>query len=50
MIYIGLDVHKKGSVFCCQDEKGRVIRTGQLSHSPRAVRELASTTILRTSR
>ena len=39
-IYIGLDVHKKGSVYCCQDESGRIIRTGQLSHDVEAVREL----------
>ena len=39
-IYIGLDVHKKGSVYCCQDESGKVIRTGQLSHEVGAVREL----------
>lgn len=38
--YIGLDVHKKGSVYCCQDEKGRIIGTGQLIHSLDAVREL----------
>lgn len=39
-LYIGLDVHKKGSVYCCQDESGKVIRTGQLSHRVEAVREL----------
>ena len=39
-IYIGLDVHKKGSVYCCQDESGKVIRAGQLSHDVDAVREL----------
>ena len=37
MIYIGLDVHKKGSVYCCQDESGKVIRTGQLSHTRVAI-------------
>lgn len=40
MIYVGLDVHKKGSVYCCQDEKGEVTKKGHLSHSPRAVREM----------
>ena len=39
-IYIGLDVHKKGSVYCCQDESGKVIGAGQLSHSLDAVRGL----------
>ena len=39
-IYIGLDVHKRGSVYCCQDESGKVVRTGRLSHSLDAVREL----------
>ena len=39
-IYIGLDVHKKGSVYCCQDESGKVVRAGQLSHSLYAIREL----------
>ena len=39
-IYIELDVHKKGSVYCCQDESGKVIRAGQLSHSLDAVREM----------
>lgn len=39
-IYIGLDVHKKGSVYCCQNESGEVIRAGQLSHGPDGVREL----------
>ena len=39
-LYIGLDVHKKGSVYCCQDENGRVIGAGQLPHSMEAVREL----------
>ena len=42
MIYIGLDVHKKGSVYCCQDESGKVIRTGQLSHSLEDVRQLVA--------
>ena len=39
-IYIGLDVHKKGSVYCCQDESGNVIRAGQLPHKLEAIREL----------
>ena len=39
-IYIGLDVHKKGSVCCCRDESGKVIGAGQLSHSLDAVRGL----------
>ena len=39
-IYIGLDVHKKGSVYCCQDESGNVIRAGQLPHNLEAIREL----------
>ena len=39
-IYIGLDVHKKGSVYCCQDESGKVLGAGRLSHSLDAVREL----------
>ena len=42
MIYIGLDVHKKGSVYCCQDESGKVIRTGQLSHTLSPVRQLVA--------
>ena len=42
MIYIGLDGHKKGSVYCCQDESGKVIRTGQLSHTLSAVRQLVA--------
>ena len=39
-IYIGLDVHKKGSVCCCRDESGKVIGAGQLSHSLDARRGL----------
>ncbi len=39
-IYIGLDVDKKGSVYCCQDESGKVLGAGRLSHSLDAVREL----------
>ena len=39
-IYIGLDVHKKGSVYCCQDESGEVVRAGRLAHDLEAVREL----------
>ena len=42
MIYIGLDVHKKGSVYCCQDESGKVIRTGELSHTLQDVRQLVA--------
>ena len=42
MIYVGLDVHKRGSVYCCQDERGNVMRRGQLSHSVGAVRQLVA--------
>ena len=42
MIYIGPDVHKKGSVYCYQDESGKVIRTGQLSHTLSPVRQLVA--------
>ena len=42
MMYVGLDVHKRGSTYCCQDTTGSVIRKGTLAHTPAAVRQLVS--------
>lgn len=37
MLHYGLDVHKKGSVYCCVDATGQIVGKGKLDHSPQAI-------------
>ncbi len=37
MLHYGLDVHKRGSVFCCVTTSGEIVAEGSLEHTPQAV-------------